>query len=316
MTIYGDWKGIKYSSAATPSKNLIREVYYDSNIIEIPAYAFYQCDFLFKIDFASMVSIGSYAFYGCDFLKYFPFEKCDSLRNSSYSFAYSSLLFNNEIGLYNAVSDSTGLFSHCCMRNVTFIDDENANSTGSGGVVISPNHFSYCTYLESVTIHGNLWRIYSNAFKGCANLKRVYITHLNRNSIIELENSNAFSDTHADLLIFVPHEFLEDYKTAPGWSDICDKIYPAGGSYSETITITPSEWSGVNSVFKENIIGVTSEQRNIITWTVVDENGIAVDTLPYGIKATSQGTMALTFNCTEKPTEDIRIHITSQLTNY
>lgn len=81
--------------------------------------------------------------------------------------------------------------------------------------------FDSCTSLSSVTIGSGVTSIGWSAFANCSSLTNVIINAL---TPPPLTNSNAFNDTNANLVIYVPAESLEAYKTESSWSGYASRI--------------------------------------------------------------------------------------------
>ena len=118
---------------------------------------------------------------------------------------------------------------------------------------------------------------------------------------------------------FLPSEVISRYKTATNWVSYANQIYPIGGQYSETVTIADTDWT-LNSQTNlyeatPTVIGATNESRNILDWSLVDSNGVQIEDT-YGLGASAQGSMSITFTAQTAPTSTIYISVQSTLTNY
>ena len=164
----------------------------------------------------------------------------------------------------------------------------------------------YWTKVENVIIGSGITTIGSNAFNSSATC----LTTINATTPPSIQ-SDSFNSRHT---LLVPYSSLQSYKTATNWSNFADKIYPKGGNYSETITISASSWDTSTNTVTVEAVGATSEARNIISWNV-SSNGVLVENT-YGLKCTTQGTMQLTFSCEIIPTEDVEVSVRYMLTNY
>lgn len=108
---------------------------------------------------------------------------------------------------------------------------------------IGDNCFSSCTALTSVSLPSNLTSIIQNAFNPCPALPSVDIpasvTSIGDYAFYNCKlltsvtvrattpptlGTNAFSNTHANLVIYVPAESVEAYKAASGWSTYASRI--------------------------------------------------------------------------------------------
>ena len=100
----------------------------------------------------------------------------------------------------------TGLTSITIPNGVTSID----NST-----------FQNCTGLTSITIPNSVTSIGNSAFFTCSSLTSVTVEATTPPS---LTNVNAFNNTNANLVIFVPAESVETYKTTGNWVSLASRI--------------------------------------------------------------------------------------------
>lgn len=80
--------------------------------------------------------------------------------------------------------------------------------------------FYNCTSLASVTIPNSVTQIADGAFLNCTNLSNVIIEAVTPPTI----GDNVFRNTHSSLVIQVPSESVNTYKSATGWSTYSDKI--------------------------------------------------------------------------------------------
>jgi len=96
--------------------------------------------------------------------------------------------------------------------------------------------FAYCESLGEITIPSTVTSIGKNAFDGCLNLVTVTVLatavpeakSYDGNDLSTDEKWEAFDNCNEELKIFVLAELLEDYKTAIGWSEYADRIFPLG----------------------------------------------------------------------------------------
>ena len=151
----------------------------------------------------------------------------------------------------NAFSGCTGLTSVTIPNTVTtFNTSAFAECSGLTSVTIPDrvtsigiSAFSSCTRLTSITIPNGVTSIGNYAFQGCSGLTSVTIgnsvTSIGINAFRNCGNmtsftinattpptlgSNAFQNTNANLVIYVPSESVEAYKAASGWSSYASRI--------------------------------------------------------------------------------------------
>ena len=115
----------------------------------------------------------------------------------------------------------------------------------SGTTKIGNNAFRDCTYLTSVTIPSGVTSIGSYAFNQCRDLTSVTISDsvtsisdrafnqcsgltsvtIQATTPPSLASANAFTNTGTNLIIYVPAESLETYKTTGNWVTYADRIF-------------------------------------------------------------------------------------------
>ena len=81
--------------------------------------------------------------------------------------------------------------------------------------------FSGCYSLTSITIPSTVTNIGVRVFYGCSSLTSVTCLATNPPT---LANANAFQGTNANLVIYVPSESVETYKTTNIWSTYASRI--------------------------------------------------------------------------------------------
>lgn len=115
----------------------------------------------------------------------------------------------------------------------------------SGGTSISDYSFSYCSSLVSVFIPSSITNIGEAAFYYCSSLVSILIPNSITNigysafsQCVLLSNvtvksvtpptldGSIFFNTPLNLVIYVPSESVETYKSASGWSTYANKIQP------------------------------------------------------------------------------------------
>ena len=85
--------------------------------------------------------------------------------------------------------------------------------------------FYYCYELTSVTIPNSVTMIGRNAFAVCGRLASIYCKPTTPPAVAtDVNYWSAFDSNASDRTIYVPHNSVEAYKTAPHWSDYADAI--------------------------------------------------------------------------------------------
>ncbi len=85
---------------------------------------------------------------------------------------------------------------------------------------IGENAFSECGSINSITLPETITSIGYAAFYRCGELSSVTVRSITPPSVW----SNSFKETHANLVIYVPAESVDTYKSASGWSDYASRI--------------------------------------------------------------------------------------------
>lgn len=85
---------------------------------------------------------------------------------------------------------------------------------------IRDHAFANCP-LASVTIPSSVTNIGGEAFRYCSSLKIVIVLPTTPPT---LDDSNAFSNAHSNLKIYVPSRSVNAYKAATNWKDYASKI--------------------------------------------------------------------------------------------
>lgn len=193
----------------------IESISFPSSLKTIFGNAFNSCTGLTRIDLSdTSVDIIDYnAFWCCENLstvvlpQYLvqindsAFMGCTSLANISFSASLQS------IGYY--------AFSGC--TSLTNIDLSDCTYFGN----LTNGIFQDCSSLISVILPNSIYNISDTVFNNCENLQMIVI------NAVEVPNlgDNAFLTCSEDLVIYVPAEAVETYKTAEGWSQYADIIY-------------------------------------------------------------------------------------------
>lgn len=94
--------------------------------------------------------------------------------------------------------------------------------TGDCATSVDDNAFNSQSTLTYVDLGRTITSIGTMAFSECRNLNTVIV----RNTVPPTFGTNAFYEPSSSLLIFVPDESVNAYKTADGWSSLADRIYP------------------------------------------------------------------------------------------
>ena len=295
--IYGDWKGVSFgSSGYSNERNLIIEIIYDNNITSLPTYALYRANNLVRLVLPeSLTTMNDYCIFNCDALKKIIIPDSVTKMGNQIISNCNALV---EIKIPNTATKTTQV------NNSLIYEFKIPNTVTE----IETGTFQACLNLKSITIPDSVTKIGGTAFNACNSLKTVFVLPITPPTFKNL------SDFKYVKQFFMQAESLKQYKTATNWTTFADKIYPKGGTYSETITIPSTAWDTATNTATVEVVGSTTEARNVITWFT--SNGGSQVENTYGLKCTAQGTMQLTFSCETIPTEDVEVSVSYMLTNY
>lgn len=116
--------------------------------------------------------------------------------------------------LSGGTSISDYSFSYCSSLVSVFIPSSITN--------IGLAAFYYCSSLVSILIPSSITNIGEYAFDYCALLSNVTVKSVTPPTL----GGSIFFNTPLNLVIYVPSESVETYKSASGWSTYANKIQP------------------------------------------------------------------------------------------
>lgn len=123
---------------------------------------------------------------------------------------FYSILLNKNLG------GSVNTFKLFVSRNLTNVTEEMLD----GITKIRIRAFRGCSSLTSIEIPKIVTSIELEAFRDCNSLTSVTVLATTPPTL----GTDAFSDTHSSLKIYVPSGSVNAYKAASGWSDYASKI--------------------------------------------------------------------------------------------
>lgn len=256
-----DLSNCKYVGGFDSSKKLKTVILKACNTIE--QRAFVNCTNLVSLgETASITSIGSEAFNGCESLSSIDLSNCSS-------WPYASIFGNcknlKEIKLPSTLTEIPNyLFCGCTgltsfdFTNITKIGSSAFEGTGLTSVVIpasvkdiADNTFKNCNNLKSVDL-GNINSIGSSAFEG-SNIDSLTIPatissigynafpEINYITINATKVPSLGSSFGQNVVVLVPEEALNAYKTADVWKDFAGQIFAIGAKLDYEVKTTAQD---------------------------------------------------------------------------
>ena len=208
-------------------------------IREISSYAFYTCANLTSVEIPVSVS----------YIRDYAFASCNVLQNISLT---SGLVFIGQNAFYNAgnmiqpqnfnvtipnsvTSIGQSAFSYSRINSInlsnqiTEIKDFTFNGCPSltsinipNNIITIGNNVFTSSKLSNVIIGNGVTSIGNTCFAGCDSLTSVTIQAISPPTL----GSSVFAGTSQNLVIYVPSESVETYKSASGWSTYASRIQP------------------------------------------------------------------------------------------
>ena len=197
--------------------------------------SFYECEKLSAITLpSSLGSIGNNCFYNCIGLRSISIPKRVSSIGTSAFYRCSSLsavTFNTSLltsfppncffGCSSlsaiAIPDSVKLIDNSCFEYCSGLTEVNINDYVTS---IGSFCFYQCSGLTEVTIGNSVTSIGDYCFYQCTSLTSVTCKATTPPTL----GSSTFSSTPSNLVIYVPSESVDAYKSATNWSKYADKI--------------------------------------------------------------------------------------------
>lgn len=171
---------LDYAFASSGIKSLLFAN--NSTLVEIGAYAFYNCTSLFSVSFtgnSSLIRIGDYAFGNCIALRDFSNPNASLEEIGEGGFYECASLVN-----FIVKENSLTFIGEGALENVGYVDGDGSNMVVLGNILVKYNGFD-----TVVTIPDNITTIYNGAFKGNSKIKSIVFSE---NSRLNAINSNAF----------------------------------------------------------------------------------------------------------------------------
>lgn len=204
------------------------------NVKNIGDYAFTYCEELKDVEFLEGVEvIGAWSFSNCINLltAYFGNDVNTIEEGAFYNCPNVTFKgkFNTDDNSGNNIKDRDGNF----VGTVTLPSDGKLDLGDATGV--SEGAMQNSKAVTELTIPESVERIAAWAFDGCVNLRKVICKPIVPPTAVYSTTGvwAAFDNNAEERKFYVPAESLEAYKTAKGWSDYADCIFPMEGSTSK-----------------------------------------------------------------------------------
>ena len=255
--------------------------------------AFMSCTSLVSVQLPSTLkSIGTDAFYGCTLLKEITlpeglttigsgvFYECDSLTtmaipDSVTELSWQVFTYCNNLESVTLSNNLTvieeKMFMGCSALKSVYIGDKVEQ--------IKLQAFSACSSLPTLTVPASVTLVDDASFGDCSVLREIYF-HPTTPPTMLLNSwwgATTFSGIPQDAKIFVPNASLNAYKSAEGWIDYRDYIYPMDGEDTGEDTVVPESWKIYYTSTDGAIItpnNTTGFGANIVSNTYEDGQGV------------------------------------------
>ena len=187
------------------------------NLTEINDNTFYNCKSLAEITLpTTLTKIGGYAFYGCSALTEIVIPDSVTILGN-YSFAQCNNLIN--ISLSNALTSIENYVFNGCVNLSKIELPGTLTNIGTGA-------FVNCSGLRVMEIPESVVAIGDSAFTSCSNIRVILVRNGDITQLTTLGGNKAFDGaTGKGLVIVVPMDAYQAYKTASNWSGYSSRIY-------------------------------------------------------------------------------------------
>ena len=141
--------------------------------------------------------------------------------------------------------------------------------------------FSACSSLPTLTVPASVTLVDDASFGDCSVLREIYF-HPTTPPTMLLNSwwgATTFSGIPQDAKIFVPNASLNAYKSAEGWKDYADYIYPMDGEDTGEDTVVPESWKIYYTASNGAVISPSSSSvfgANIVSNTYENGQGVII----------------------------------------
>ena len=210
-------------------------IVFDKDIESIGEYAFYDCTTLTSIEIPNSVTkIGEFAFYNCSLSEINITNYVKTIGDSalkSCSKLTSVIIPDSVTSLGNSfLSDCNNITSVTLSNSIVSIGNSFLSNCSKLTSITIPDSITTigdsflwgCSNLTSITLPANITSIGSSAFFNCKKLKIVYCKPVIPPT---MNSSYAFGNCSSGLIIYVPTESVDAYKSAATWKSLNIKDY-------------------------------------------------------------------------------------------
>lgn len=244
LTIKGSGEMDSYDKEPAPWDGyVIKKIVLPQGLLNISPCAFDECGKLESINIPNTITcIGDYAFSDCLGLTSIKFP--DSITSIGYS-AFNGCDNLTSIEIPNSVkSIGERAFAYCGMLTSFDVAKDNPNYCSENGVLFSKDkktliQYPACKSDVKYSIPNSITNIEEKAFFNCRKLENVIIPNsvtnigdyafMDCNALISITSlatvppsllgTDVFEGVDKLILVFVPQESVEAYKTAEGWRE-------------------------------------------------------------------------------------------------
>ena len=213
----------------------LTSISFPETIDNIPARAFWKCENLSTIDLSHCSDIGGGAFYNCTSLTNI---KLLNVKKTGWVTSYE----NNYQGF------AVGSFMNC--KNLTSVDLGSSQKLGERA-------FYGCTSLKEITLPATLTNLGWECFDGTT----IVTSMATVPPVIDNSGLSISSIPMGEyVMVNVPKESLNSYKSANYWKDMAKRIFPIGTKFDYDVTTEakPSTSDLLDKVGKKNSNSVVS----------------------------------------------------------
>ena len=251
-----------------------------SGVTSISLSTFIYCFSLSSVTIPDTVtSIGDFAFYLCSGLTSINIpDSVTSIGEEPFGFCYSL----SSVTIPDSVT-SIGQYAFAACSGLTSV------TIGSGITSINDYVFNNCSSLPSINIPNSVTSIGQSAFSGCSSLTSIDIpsgvTNIGQYAFFLCDSltsvtvnattpptlgTKALNHTN-NCPIYVPSGSVSTYKSASGWSDYADRIFPIGYVLQPKFIATYSDSTSYSAVCDGDTTLTTGDTKPSYSYTAITD---------------------------------------------